>query len=754
MLAANYKKFLEKAPLPATRALIAAVDTYVTRRRREDEDLELMPESFDFNGQEAVITTDFSDIWDSGSAYANDDSLRMLETFDEYLRNLSGDDAKSEERAAVLELIVQRNRYAVIWKRLLDSAAEAPGTLGLEIRFLGWALPILTSYDTTRAVGDYLKAVFSLLQAQDRERIEHAILSVPAAAADADQLEGLQKRRNRLLWCLPSDALVTAEANEISQELEMQGGGPPNERRGPVSAVWGGQVSDEDLLARQGVPIGTEPNRRIQDLIRPIQKFVADHLNARPKMDDIAALMLNMRVLSEALARGEEDGVHPKQKESGEEYLIEACEKIAGSDDGVKSSNEVKRFMRQILLNGATNPKPEYYPTNDSSFDEHPSWGIPSPRVDAAGGLIWLAREVEFADPELLEIIEKLSRDEVPAVRFQIASRLNSIYYTAPDLMWKLIEYMCSEEPSRGVLQALLEGPLRVLAAPHADHTVSLTQLIFERVREGSGSVKVRSLCTQQFCGLYVWRDHALARSMVFRIANDPLEFASEAHKIAFDLRGPLTVGYVDAPRPEDEGIRRRAFDLMRTILHSTVARLNALQTKYSDTEKWSTDEQEQARTYLRLADSIAQELFFASGAFDKEMGNVDPSKPPLGEAEKKRFLSQASPLLDKLADIGMASVAHNLVKTLEYLLEYDPANVFLRIARVVRNSKKGNYQFESLAVDVIVGIVKRFLASYQHLLRERQDCRHALIEILDTFVAAGWPAALEITYRLEEIYR
>ncbi len=71
-----------------------------------------------------------------------------------------------------------------------------------------------------------------------------------------------------------------------------------------------------------------------------------------------------------------------------------------------------------------------------------------------------------------------------------------------------------------------------------------------------------------------------------------------------------------------------------------------------------------------------------------------------------------------------------------------------------MRNSKKGNYQFESLAVDVIVGIVKRFLASYQHLLRERQDCRHALIEILDTFVAAGWPAALEITYRLEEIYR
>jgi len=135
-------------------------------------------------------------------------------------------------------------------------------------------------------------------------------------------------------------------------------------------------------------------------------------------------------------------------------------------------------------------------------------------------------------------------------------------------------------------------------------------------------------------------------------------------------------------------------------------------------------------------------------------MGEIDASKAPLGDAERERFLREASPLLDELADIGIASVAHNLVKTLEYLLEYDPASVFLRIARVVRASKAGNYQYESLAVDVIVRIVKHFLAAYQHLLREREDCRQALIEILDIFVDAGWPNALELTYRLEEIYR
>ena len=754
LLAANYRKFLEKAPLPATRVMLAAINSYVANRQRGDEHVHSLPETFDFDRRKALITTDYSDIWDSGSAFRDDEPLRLLDSFDNYLRTISADETKSDERTAIVDLIVQLNRHAVLWKRLLDSAAGAPRTLGLDIRFLGWAMPILTSYDTTRAVGDYLKSVYSLLETQDRERIEKAILSIPAAASDYEHRQGLEQRRNRLLWCLPSEALVTDEATEIYRALQNQGGGPLNERRTPIGGVWTGRVTDEDLLARQGVPVEAEQNRRIQNLIRPLEAFVSTHLNAKPSLDEITQLFPEMQTLYHAISPVEDDGVHPKQRENGEVYLIEACERIAKSDDLLKSSAEVMAFTRQILLSGAANPRPEHYAENDSSFDEHPSWGIPSPRVDAASGLITLAQQPEFVDRELLETIERLSQDEVPAVKFQIASRLNSLYYTAPDLMWNILERLSQEEQSRGVLQALLQGPFAVLLGPHADRIASLTQMIFERVREGSGSAKVRSLCTQHFCGLYLWRDQDLSRELVFRIAGDPLTFSNEAHKIAFDLREPLTEGNADEASAEHEAVRKRAFELMERILQTTTERLNQLQTKNKDNPMWSGEDQEQARTLLRLADSIAQELFFASGAFDKEIGETDRAKAPLGDNEKSRFLHEAARLLDELADIGVASIAHNLVKTLEYLLEYNPAEVFLRIAKVVRASKAGNYQYESLAVDVIVRIVKRFLAAHQNLLRERQDCRQALIEILDIFVAAGWPSALELTYRLEEIYR
>jgi len=86
--------------------------------------------------------------------------------------------------------------------------------------------------------------------------------------------------------------------------------------------------------------------------------------------------------------------------------------------------------------------------------------------------------------------------------------------------------------------------------------------------------------------------------------------------------------------------------------------------------------------------------------------------------------------------------------------MEFDPAGVFLRLRNVVVGAQSGGFEFESLAADVVVRTVKRFLAEYRAVLRERSDCRAALVQILDVFVTVGWPAAQQLTYDLEEIFR
>ena len=145
--------------------------------------------------------------------------------------------------------------------------------------------------------------------------------------------------------------------------------------------------------------------------------------------------------------------------------------------------------------------------------------------------------------------------------------------------------------------------------------------------------------------------------------------------------------------------------------------------------------------------------LYRASGAAESKRHLEGKSRPPKPE-RSTRFLKEALPLLRELADAGLASVTHSLLQTLEFFIPVDPAEVFVCIGQVVLAGKNAGYQYESLAADLIVKLIGRYLAEYSELLRDNSACRRALVEILDVFVTAGWPSAQRLAYRLEEIFQ
>ena len=73
--------------------------------------------------------------------------------------------------------------------------------------------------------------------------------------------------------------------------------------------------------------------------------------------------------------------------------------------------------------------------------------------------------------------------------------------------------------------------------------------------------------------------------------------------------------------------------------------------------------------------------------------------------------------------------------------IEIDPTQVFLRIEKIVNVARSGRYQFESLAVDLMVKMIERYLAEYRGTFQSA-ECRRALVVSLDIFVDAGWPKA------------
>ena len=450
-LADCYGAFLQHAPLHAARALIAALETYVQERQSPDGTT-LTEYQFDFGGTAAWIRQDYSFIWASGDLHAHDDPIRMLKDFGFYLNNLAQAVDRRPQLRDLVGAIVKGNRLAVLWKMLLSVGASHPTTLGQEILPMAWANPILALPDTTVAAGRFLSASFPALSVATRERIERAVMGISRrrrSGGDGEgegELDGYETR-NRLLGCLPQAHLVTEEAQLLRQRLQADGNIPPNAALfGGVESSWG-PYTDEDSLREAGVPFEEQPNQRVFALMQPAKNFASSHQNSTPSMTDAQEIWPALEALRRALASADADGVHPTQKDRGWGHLAEAAECISRRED-LSCQEHLGTWIRDILLQAATSTIPEHHPEDDEPFDSTPSWGAPAARIDAAAGLVSLARNPDCADMGVLGAIHLLCTDPVPAVRFQIARRLNALVLTAPEFMWQHIEEFAQHDPS------------------------------------------------------------------------------------------------------------------------------------------------------------------------------------------------------------------------------------------------------------------------------------------------------------------
>ena len=187
----------------------------------------------------------------------------------------------------------------------------------------------------------------------------------------------------------------------------------------------------------------------------------------------------------------------------------------------------------------------------------------------------------------------------------------------------------------------------------------------------------------------------------------NPLEFYEEIQQIILRIGHRITYGTLSPPDLEAEAVRKKAFSLLNHILGSTIKSLPIIQTRYENIpfESWKPDDQSRFRGLFHLADSICMQVYSASGALNKKQAGVHSTSAELGRGEKLRFLQEATPIIQNLADLGHPRIVHHLLETLEHLLDLDPERIFLLIGRIIRSGKHYGYHYESMAESLIVRI-------------------------------------------------
>lgn len=733
-LARIFPAFCDLELLKSARIVCHTLNAYVEREHRPKSEREVVRAVLG-DGTTVEITCDYSSIWDSGYGDSRDEPLQLASTFYRALSRLVA--AQPSAAGPIFDYILCNSKYAVGLRRLLNVATEHAGYLSVKFLPFCTNYTALVSIDLSSTIGEFLKKVFPLFEPHDRSVIEAAILAIPVNQPE-EKLEIAEQIRDRLFGCLDSHALVTHEAKRHATVILARGGAPPNRPPFQMGGVQVGQYTSRDFLAEKGVDVDNEANKRLHDIAESYSGFKGVHNNDVPSIAEAQNKLSDLRRFEAAIRAWERDGVDEREMLYAEGMLVAVCSSISRNRE-LDRASDLGNFIKEVLLSALASSIPEHDPQYDARFDEHQAWSSPAQRIDATIGLYNLAAISGFTEPEVETALRVAISDPVPAVRFQAAIRVTGLHDTNRELMWGLIDVCSEQDESIGVVSGLLSYSLNRLAGPYPADVVQRLAIIMQRFESRPKSEGVTEWIYRIAAGLYVWQDRSDALRLFEPLLTEQGFDAQRASQLLRDMREVYT-HRADTPSDGGRSIRRRAFQLSEKVARLAGAKLLT----GSDSEP-----PERVREFARTLDYISNQIYFGSGAYDGQSREL-----VLNDEERSTFWTEARSVIDALTEVALPSIAHNLIKTLQSFIPIEPAEVFHKIASVVRSAERFGYQYDSLAVELLVEITELYLAQYPTLLQQDEQCRRELMYVLETFVNAGWPSALRLIYRLEEIYR
>ena len=556
-----------------------------------------------------------------------------------------------------------------------------------------------------------------------------------------------EHRRDTYLAALKDDAIVTQQARTRIDELRSASRlrtSAPMEPRPQASAV---AIDPEQLYEMSGISTEGPANERLVDLLRPVRGFCGNYsINGDPpNLDAALAVVPALKALEGTLRTWEPSAISDDMAHTAHGYLVEAASKIARVTE-LDAASELGTLVQRFLDKGVM----AHWPADGADAEHYEGgWGSLPGRIEAAEGLFYLLANTTFDIEHIVANLRILAKDRLPVVRFQVAWRLLLLRDRAPVAMWELIESLSSDPSYRVRLEVVTALDRCARAVP--DRALALMTKMLDEAGTALGKPEeVRNHCIACLTCYYLWRDDATARTTVERIVEGLPATAREACKMFPTLRNALQ--YVEPAHPERAlRTRERAAKLFNEITGRAVPLLRELIAKRLRREKPTEEEETQFDDLERLLVTCSTELFFASGAFQELRHGLPPE---LTTAQQRELYPALAPSWDLLAEIGSPNLVHHLVQTLEMYIAVDPAAVFLLVGKAVLAGRLWSYHFEDQAVELVVRIIRTYIAEHRSIFEKNPECLRVLRELLDLFITAGWPSARIVAYRVDEVFR
>ena len=741
-LTEHYPAFLDSSFLPAARAAVRSLNGFVVQRHvarylNPGYSVADLTDTFEFRGRTATYICDLSYSWEAGGRL--DEALSLG---DQLFRRVEAMARMGSEDLidALLDLLAEEATVAFWWKRLLETGSRVPSVFAERLFALVVAPPVLRHSETLHAAGLFIEEAARHLTHEQRRELETIVLRL---VDNDDRGSARTHRRDRLLSCFPRELLSTADGRRLRAEMEALDSVPKNE---PLvrTSTWSQPYTEGRWLRDQGADPDGQENRALLGATKPLDEFSSKWRNERPTADAVEECLPRLKTgLNAVIATAAADVAVVQLAWT---RLTEGARAMA---TGLSTADgEAFTAVKDILLAGLQAEPPSADDTYADESYTFASWS-PSPATGAAQGLPWLAGLV--ADSDVLKTCEALAADPRPSVRFLAAQESFRFMNTAPSAFWRIAGARAASERSPAVQDALCQALAYALSSDR-ERAVSALSVITTRVLvpdcEAHAVKRLTSIALWLALGSH---PHEWGLALTKQLLERPTDFSYALAHAVGETASYLTPAHVGGEH--DQLLTRRIDWLYKAI----AAGISGLQ-EFSADSAAALDE-DSAKIMKRLygvLDEIVMRLYFSFKSKHTDSGHGDGT-----ETQRAQFYARVKPLLEQVVDFanepkhGMlfAPTAHHFMEFLEEALEYDPRGTLRLAAAVAVASSRGDYCLDAMAAGETVQLAERIIADYRSELRD-PDALGDLVTLLDLFAKVGWPDALRLLWRLEEVFR
>ena len=657
-----------------------------------------------------------------------------------------------------IQAVMSETAAASVWARIFGIAAERPGTADDLLWPIATSEGMLELIDVVRDAITYIAAAFPRRSVSERGCFEAVILA-NVRSADEDERRVWQSRASRFLSIIAEEFLAGSALNELRGELQQQGLLTGNRPYMTIGPGWEGPADITDsLLQGDGVNLDDGPDAELRQAVRPLDALIrkGDGLGTPEAIGELWTLTFAVITTIDRLT---EPPPHERVLHASWGSVSNAVEKIVKSENYSEGlpGHPSRAAIIEVLDRMAASPFPEERSHSDSSLM---SWGNWDVRVYAASSYMSLAASSASSAESLHDRLVRMLDDPAPTVRLQVAQSLNTLWEVDREHMWKMAAKVAAEEVDVGVIGFFVGGPLLRLADAAPERCEEFVGGILARLphqdeeksRRGDFHEAIASMAARLWIVSRRYRTQEWILNWV-RTLED-----SDAYlwPLVSWLRGALFAKFQKDATDRDRQIQDRAREVLRAIVNSAGDALAAAKPVLMDSstaEPQRIAAERQYKAGLRLMEHCCNQLYFGSGAFKN--GNTDRNGEGLvDEGEMREFLAEYEGILDRIALSGNAAVAYHLVELYEHLAGSAPELVFDKVADlVVGPAASDGYHYESLALDTVARLVRRYLADYRAVFDD-VGRRARLVSVLELFSNAGWPEALRLLYELPDLLR